>query len=971
MKLISCYIENFGGLHRFSLSFDSGITVVERPNGFGKTTLAEYIRAMFYGFPRAGQSLEKNIRKKYHPWQGGKCGGNLVFSRGGKTYRMERTFGQTPKQDTFRLYDLETNRESQDFSENIGAELFHLDADSFVRSTYLPQIHVSGPLTTDSIRAKLSNLVEDTNDINRYEKAIDALKKKRASYLPYKGQGGQTAEAQTHISGLQTELAEAEGVYQTLDALLTEKAQLQAKKQAAEEKREALRKALSLHSELVAQQAVSRQYAQMQTRKQEAKRELDALLGAYPMGIPQEKDIQEMEQIHSRIVELEAKIESLRQTISLQESAEKQMFPGELPTEEQLRRKQNVYDQLVTLKGVAGAAQLSEREAEEWKALQSFFGEGVPEEAFMASCKDEIRQLQQLDTQLEKNTSESEEECRFRELTAYFAAGVPSEEELRRMERIGGQVSVLRQKNAELAADVQSDSGKTGKNRSAVAALLLSLIMLAAGVGLLAVEKMALGICLLGLAVIGLIGAVYLSLRQMLRRELSGAGRMTAGQIEENQQKANALEREMESFLSRYPGAVGDPAQRLGEISAKKMVYETLLERHRSEEEKTRAMQRQRTEMADHIGKLIAPYFRQVQDYEEALLSLSEKRRRYLDLQQRSRQAQNRTEAAARQAEQLETELARFLQPYYGALTAAEFSDRLNQLQQDSAVCRQNQLHREDNNRKLTAWNEEAAECRRKLSVFKKQYALTDDREKPEVLRRAAQEQQRLKKQYAQEQSDAADFYEEHKQLLASPLPENTQSAETLKQEEARVTEEISQTAGEILRKEQKIGLLRQQADEIPEKQDALEKWLGVKNTAVENSRLLDQTIAYLEKAKEAMSGAYMGNIQKHFADYLQRLTGEDRAGVFVTPDLKVQIERQGQARELEYFSAGQTDLVEFCMRMALVDVLFPEEKPLVILDDPFVNLDDAHTAKALQLVEDISKEYQVLYLFCNSSRRI
>ena len=52
MKLISCYIENFGGLSGYAVDFDPEITVLKEQNGFGKTTLAEFLRAMFYGFPR-------------------------------------------------------------------------------------------------------------------------------------------------------------------------------------------------------------------------------------------------------------------------------------------------------------------------------------------------------------------------------------------------------------------------------------------------------------------------------------------------------------------------------------------------------------------------------------------------------------------------------------------------------------------------------------------------------------------------------------------------------------------------------------------------------------------------------------------------------------------------------------------------------------------------------------------------------
>ena len=79
MKLKELYIENFGGLHQYALNFDAGITTVVEPNGFGKTTLAEFIRAMFYGFPRKSKTLEKSLRQKYTPWNGGQFGGNLTF----------------------------------------------------------------------------------------------------------------------------------------------------------------------------------------------------------------------------------------------------------------------------------------------------------------------------------------------------------------------------------------------------------------------------------------------------------------------------------------------------------------------------------------------------------------------------------------------------------------------------------------------------------------------------------------------------------------------------------------------------------------------------------------------------------------------------------------------------------------------------------------------------------------------------
>lgn len=80
-------------------------------------------------------------------------------------------------------------------------------------------------------------------------------------------------------------------------------------------------------------------------------------------------------------------------------------------------------------------------------------------------------------------------------------------------------------------------------------------------------------------------------------------------------------------------------------------------------------------------------------------------------------------------------------------------------------------------------------------------------------------------------------------------------------------------------------------------------------------------------------------------------------------------MDEKGEAREIDYFSAGTVDSVMLCMRLALIDALFKQEKPFVLLDDPFVNLDDEHTERALEMLKEIAKNKQVVYMVCNSSR--
>ena len=56
---------------------------------------------------------------------------------------------------------------------------------------------------------------------------------------------------------------------------------------------------------------------------------------------------------------------------------------------------------------------------------------------------------------------------------------------------------------------------------------------------------------------------------------------------------------------------------------------------------------------------------------------------------------------------------------------------------------------------------------------------------------------------------------------------------------------------------------------------------------------------------------------------------------------------------------------------LALVDALFKDGPVFLILDDPFVDLDDEHTSAAKSLLKKISKDRQIIYLVCNSSRNI
>ena len=218
MKLIKCYIENFGKLHNYSYNFEDGLNIIKEENGFGKTTFATFIKSMFYGLDSAvNVKTEKSDRKKYYPWQGGNYGGNIEFEIDNKQYKIERFFGKKASEDTFKLYNLSTNLESNDYTENIGEEIFKINKSAYERSTYIPQGQIQIEME-DSLSAKLGNVLESDNDINTSEDAIKKLNESKKVFKKDKGKGGLIDESKDKLFELQRKLENSRTDLETLDA---------------------------------------------------------------------------------------------------------------------------------------------------------------------------------------------------------------------------------------------------------------------------------------------------------------------------------------------------------------------------------------------------------------------------------------------------------------------------------------------------------------------------------------------------------------------------------------------------------------------------------------------------------------------------------------------------------------------------------------------------------------------------------
>jgi uncharacterized protein YhaN len=133
--------------------------------------------------------------------------------------------------------------------------------------------------------------------------------------------------------------------------------------------------------------------------------------------------------------------------------------------------------------------------------------------------------------------------------------------------------------------------------------------------------------------------------------------------------------------------------------------------------------------------------------------------------------------------------------------------------------------------------------------------------------------------------------------------------------------------------------------------------------------RLISVTHDFLQKAKEQLTARYMEPIAKGFSKYYQMLTKDGSGEWMIDANINLKVREYGELRETKWLSAGYQDLIGVCMRLALVDAMYQEEKPFLILDDPFVNLDKDKLEAGNELLLEVSKEYQVIYFTCHNSR--
>ena len=175
-----------------------------------------------------------------------------------------------------------------------------------------------------------------------------------------------------------------------------------------------------------------------------------------------------------------------------------------------------------------------------------------------------------------------------------------------------------------------------------------------------------------------------------------------------------------------------------------------------------------------------------------------------------------------------------------------------------------------------------------------------------------------------------------------------------------------------------KIVSYQKDIDELSSDVDKIEDMkAGIDNSSLRIKELekswnrLNLAKECLIEAKEELATKYMASMNKNFDKYLKLLNNHDDQ-FQIDIYLEVGFDEYGQRQKGSSLSKGMKDLVQIGLRFALIEAVYENtSNPILILDDPFVNLDEDKTKKAMVLLFDIARKYQVVYFTCHESRKI
>ena len=844
MKLLKCHIVGFGNWKNKTIDFKDGLTSVCEKNGFGKSSLASFIRAMFYGLERVTKA--NNERKRALPFDGSPCGGSLDFEWQGNQYSIERSFiGKTPKDDTLICY--KNGIETKELGEIPGNVVFGLDLDSFNRTIFISptDLEIS---SSETLNAKMSHFVEGSSDGCDFSSVKESLEELKKKYKPQKN---------AETKGL---LAIETSKINDLEMQETNLSNMKAAMPAKYEKLQELDKNISINQEknkkAVSHNALIKSWENYDREKEkidEKEKEIRQLKEKYPLGM-----------------------------ISL---AEETSMKGLL---EQYKLDGNSYANL----------KLSIAEKDEYDNLKLRFEEDVPTSSFLNELQELVlaysneKSKEPLKLSLEESSLIRLFDGRKVNLESLEKRMVTYRSLKKEYDKEPDQISVpIEQKKISLKTPLIF--GLSLFVLFSIVAILLGIFIHPGCYSLFALSVVSL-----------LIPAVYYFNEKKKRAAMPTSENQT--NLRKKEMGENLTELKI-NLSSTFKAFAVDENELEGSFALFKAKYDSYLKTLQHEKDLNKTNEQNRLSYLAKektLQEYFSHYHYKGNDYANLLMNLSSDAKKYLSYVQKEKQIEEQRKELENKIHEEGEKIKEFVQKY----NMGDPNSYLNQLPID-----RNALQNKE--KELTKQKED-------LALFKEKERLT---ERPSSL-------------------EGIDL-----NTLSKELEKAINDRQTL--------------SSQIEEDERNISSLEDEVSSLSEEKDNLAK-------LKKDYEIVSKTLKALTDAEESLKRRYISPVENQFKKYSQSLENALGEEIEMDTDFNVSFIRDGKRSGAEYLSSGEMTLCALAYRLAITDNIFEgKEKPFLILDDIFADLDETHIHMAKKFMESLSQNEQILYFTCHSSR--
>lgn len=948
MKLVSCHIKNFGNLTDRDYDFSKGINSFIEKNGTGKSTLAAFIKAMLYGMDST-KTNDKDFkeRKHYAPFNEQSYGGSLIFYHNNKKYKIEKTFDpKTASKDDIKIYEDDelTNRRT-----DIGEEILGLDKDSFERLIFISEKDIQ-MTSNGNIKKNLNNIIADTTegvDFDSVKERLNELEKKYGS-----GKNGLNTKLSDKKRELETTINNQINIsnalsfkYERRNKLNAEFKELQEKQKIFSNKKEKL--------------AFWENYKSKINNINNKDEELKKLIEKYPNGIPDKKEILELDtllkdrnQIIGQIKGNNFEKEKLERLEEL-----KNKFSNGVPTSKEMEQLYLNFESLKENNTIIEHSSFPEKDKILLEKLKNEFKAGLPSDNEVSEIQTKINEYKKTDIILLTNVVDASQEDI--DLINKFS-NKNTEESAKQVDDLLKQYTKLEKENENHHDIIESGNKSSYKRFNILIALLvISIIAMSVGIGVI-FKILALGVALTILGIMGVFCCAFFYLKKKIENTEKENSNNRDNEINNNKKELGEISNRMNRILKDYDIQTGSIYSDVERFNSELRNYKSFVEKQEECKEKKAQTEKYLRELKDEISAFLSKYL-EITDICSDFDKIKNDISKFKELDDNYLKFEKKIEAKRDSALKLQDDINKIVQKYnvqlINSYSFEEFKtdiDDYNRLKNEydtyTRIFKETSKNKNDLENKI-----ESIDNKYSLGIVKNGRDLS-------TINHEISKINELKEEIYSDVKEAREYKQEKKLIDGEEISENDVLDYTADID--KITRELATIDGEINSDEQQIYNLEDNKCELEE----------IKNEIAINNHKLD-IIKITEKifidSQKELDKKYVSPIMDKFKHYSDLLKNSIGTNIEMGRDFNITLNVNGETKSDGHLSSGQRSVCALCFRLALLDNIYNDNVPFIIMDDPFVMLDDENIRASINLIKELSKKEQVIYFSCHESRKI